>query len=193
MRLITICPKAARPILSGVVLAVSALLLLAHPSALLAAAFTPAPAPTKPVELQRYVGRWYEVARVPNHFERGKGCDAPTADYLQDAKGAVTVVQTCHENAPNGPEKVYHATAQILDPGTNAKFKLTFYVLLTKEYWVLDHAQDYKWAIVGDPTGKFLWFFSRQPILAAGFKEAMLARAKALGYDTGRLEFPDHG
>jgi apolipoprotein D and lipocalin family protein len=158
-----------------------------------AAAFTAAPAPTKPVELQRYVGRWYEVARVPNRFERGKDCDAPTADYVQDAKGAVTVVQTCHESAPTGPEKVYHATAKILDPGTNAKFKLTFYVLLSKEYWVLDHAPDYKWAIVGDPTGKFLWLFSRQPTLAQGVKEAVLARAKALGYDIGRLEFPDHG
>ena len=83
--------------------------------------------------------------------------------------------------------------AKILDPGVNAKFKLTFYVLLSKEYWVLDHAQDYKWAIVGDPTGKFLWFFSRQPVLPPGLKDAMLARAKALGYDVGRLEFPDHG
>jgi apolipoprotein D and lipocalin family protein len=145
------------------------------------------------VELQRYVGRWYEFARVPNRFEHGKACDAPTADYMQDPKGAVTVVQTCHENAPNGPEKTYHATAKILDPGVNAKFKLTFYVLLSKEYWVLDHAQDYKWAIVGDPTGKFLWFFSRQPVLPPGLKDAMLARAKALGYDVGRLEFPDHG
>ncbi len=174
-------------------MAMAACTLLVFGAAPAAQAFTAAPAPTKPVELQRYVGRWYEFARVPNRFERGKECDAPTADYVQDAKGAVTVVQTCHENTPNGPEKVYHATAKILDPGVNAKFKLTFYVLLSKEYWVLDHAQDYKWAIVGDPTGKFLWFFSRQPVLPPGLKDAMLARAKALGYDVGRLEFPDHG
>ncbi len=152
-----------------------------------------APPPTKPVDLQKYAGRWYEIARVPNHFERGRECDGPTADYNQDAKGAVTVVQTCHQNSPTGPEKVYHATARIIDPGVNAKLKLTFYVFLSKEYWVLDHAQDYKWAIVGDPTGKFLWLFSRQSTLPAGLKDALLARAKALGYDISRLEFPDHG
>ncbi len=152
-----------------------------------------APAPTKPVDLQRYAGRWYEVGRVPNHFERGANCEGSTADYAQDAKGAVTVVQTCHENSPTGPEKVYHATARIMDPGVNAKLKLTFYVVLSKEYWVLDHAQDYKWAIVGDPTGKFLWLFSRQAALAPSLKDILLARAKALGYDTSRLEFPVQG
>ena len=157
------------------------------------AAQAAAPAPTKPVDLQRYAGRWYEIARVPNHFERGANCEGSTADYAQDAKGAVTVVQTCHENAPNGPEKVYHATARIMDPGVNAKLKLTFYVVLSKEYWVLDHGQDYKWAIVGDPTGKFLWFFSRQPAVPPALKDTLLARARSLGYDTGRLEFPVQG
>jgi apolipoprotein D and lipocalin family protein len=71
-----------------------------------------APAPTKPVELKKYVGRWYEVARVPNEFEKGPNCEAPTADYKEDAKGAVTVVQTCHRNAPDGPEKTYKASTQ---------------------------------------------------------------------------------
>ena len=152
-----------------------------------------APAPTKSVDLQRYAGRWYEVARVPNHFEKGRECDGPTADYRQDASGAVTVVQTCHQNSPTGPVKAYHAKAEILDPGTNAKFKLTFFVVVAKEYWVLDHAQDYKWAIVGDPTGQYLWFFSRQAALASGVKDTLLARARALGYDTARLEFPAQG
>jgi apolipoprotein D and lipocalin family protein len=70
-----------------------------------------APAPTKPVELKKYVGRWYEVARVPNQFEKGTNCEAPNADYEQDAKGAVTVVQTCHQKAPNGPEKTYNSSS----------------------------------------------------------------------------------
>jgi apolipoprotein D and lipocalin family protein len=158
-----------------------------------APALASAPSPTKPVDLQRYVGRWYEIARVPNHFEKGRECEAPTADYQQDAKGAVTVVQTCHQDSPTGPEKVYHASARILDPGANAKFKLTFYLVLSKEYWVLDHALDYKWAIVGDPTGKYLWLFSREPALPAQLKDMIIARARSLGYDTGKLEFPAQG
>jgi apolipoprotein D and lipocalin family protein len=152
-----------------------------------------APAPAKSVELQRYVGRWYEVARVPNHFEKGRECDGPTADYNQDASGAVTVVQTCHQNSPNGPEKVYRAAARILDPGINAKFKLTFFLVVSKEYWVLDHAADYGWAIVGDPTGEYVWLFSRRPTVPAMLRDSLVARAKALGYDVDKLEFPPQG
>jgi apolipoprotein D and lipocalin family protein len=150
-----------------------------------------APPPSKPVDLQRYYGRWYEVARVPNRFERGSACDAPTADYDQDANGSVTVVQTCHAESPSGPAKVYRAAAHILDPGVNAKFRLTFFLLLSRDYWVLDHAPDYSWAIVGDPTGKYVWLFSRRPILAPATKTALIARTKALGYDVDKLEFPN--
>ncbi len=152
-----------------------------------------APSPTKSVDLHRYFGRWYEVARVPNLFERGRECDGPTADYRQDGSGAVTVVQTCHRESPNGPEKVYKAAARILDPGINAKFRLTFFLLLSKEYWVLDHSADYSWAIVGDPTGKYLWIFSREPTLAPTVRDTLLAHARALGYDVRKLEFPVQG
>jgi len=159
----------------------------------LSASQAAAPAPTKPVELQRYVGRWYEVARVPNRFENGSGCEAPTADYHQDDKGEVTVVQTCHQHSPTGPKKTYHATAQILDPGANAKFRLTFYLVLSVDYWVIDHADDYRWAIVGDPKGQYVWLFSRQPGASAEMKNALVARARTLGYDVHKLEFPPQG
>ena len=152
-----------------------------------------APAPTKPVDLRKYYGRWYEVARVPNQFEKGLACSAPTADYEEDDQGAVTVVQTCHQHSARGPEKVYRAAARILDPGVNAKFRLTFYLVMSKEYWVIDHAQDYRWAIVGDPTGRFVWLFSRQPALSHDTRDSLLARVRALGYDPAKLEFPVQG
>jgi len=165
-----------------------ALTVLAAPSAR-----ATAPAPNKPVELQRYVGRWYEVARVPNHFEKDRLCDGPTADYNQGADGALSVVQTCHENSPTGPTKVYRAAARILDPGPNTKFRLTFFKVVTKEYWVLDHAPDYGWAIVGDPSGEYVWLFSRQPRAPQGLRDSLVARARALGYDIGKLQFPAQG
>jgi len=152
-----------------------------------------APSPTKPVDLQRYYGRWYEVARVPNHFEKGKACSGPTADYRQDPDGGVTVVQTCHVDTPTGPERVYRAAAQILDPGMNAKFRLTFFLMLSKDYWVLDHAPDYRWAIVGDPSGQYVWLFSRDPVVSQPLRDALVARTRALGYDVRRLEFPLQG
>jgi len=149
-----------------------------------------APEPTKPVDLTRYFGRWYEIARTPNDFERGAGCEAPTADYGADRKGGIRVVQTCHRGSPTGAETVYRAIGHIVDPGVNARLKLTFFLVISKEYWILDYAPDYQWAIVGDPTGRFVWLLSRAPDLAAGVRADMLQRARTLGYDIAQLEFP---
>ncbi len=158
------------------------------------AAAGPAPAappePTKPVDLSRYFGRWYEIARTPNEFEHGADCQGPTADYGADRKGEIRVVQTCHRGSPTGAETIYHATGHILDPGVNARLKLTYYLLVSKEYWVLDYARDYQWAIVGDSSGKFVWLLSRAPNVGAATRSDMLQRVHALGYDLARLEFP---
>jgi len=149
-----------------------------------------APEPTKPVDLSRYFGRWYEIARTPNQFEHGADCEAPTADYGANGKGEIHVVQTCHRGSPTGAETIYRATGHILDPGMNARLKLTYYFVISKEYRVLDFAGDYQWAIVGDSTGKFVWLLSRAPDLAAATRSAMLQRARSLGFDIARLEFP---
>lgn len=146
--------------------------------------------PTRAVDLSRYLGLWYEIARTPNRFEKGDGCEGATADYTQDARGDMSVVQTCHKGSANGAETVYRASARILDPGVNARFKLTFYLFLSKEYWVLDYAHDYQWAIVGDPSGRFLWLLSRTPTVSADTRADMLRRTQALGYDLGQLKFP---
>jgi len=156
-----------------------------------AASAAPQP-PTKPIELDRYFGRWYEIARIPNRFERGPACSAPSADYSQDASGKVSMVQTCRVGSPTGPEKVYRATGRFLDPGVNARLKLTFFVVFSKEYWVLDHGADYSWAVVGDSSGRFLWLMARSSTVAKGVQDEMVERAKTLGYDTGKLEFPAH-
>jgi apolipoprotein D and lipocalin family protein len=148
------------------------------------------PPPSKPVDLGRYFGRWYEIARVPNRFENGAECEAPTADYKQNPDGQITVVQTCHKGSASGAEVIYRAAGHILDPGVNARLKLTFFFLMSREYWVLDYARDYQWAIVGDPTGRFLWLLSKEPTVPETTRADMLQRARALGYDIARLEFP---
>ena len=152
-----------------------------------ALAWTPPAPPSKPVELSRFTGRWYEIARVPNHFEAGDDCAGPTADYADTSKG-VTIVQTCHSGSPSGPAKVYRPAVQVLDTANDNRFRLSYFVFLKKDYWVLDHAPDYAWAVIGDPTGKFDWGFARRPNEAV--KDEITARIKALGYDVGRLEFP---
>jgi apolipoprotein D and lipocalin family protein len=147
-----------------------------------------APQPASRLELSVMSGRWYEVARTPNRNQ--KGCQGGTADWTRVADG-FSVVQACRKGAPNGPLTEWRAMAKVVDPATNAKFRMTFFGgLLNQEYWVLDHRDDQGWLILGTPGGNFLWLMSQRPSLAAGAKTQALARIQQLGYDVSRLEFP---
>jgi apolipoprotein D and lipocalin family protein len=142
-----------------------------------------APPPAKPVEISRYLGRWYEMARLHNRIE--ESCTSAEAQYSRDADGRIAAIEIC--NRSGGGEKVYHAAVHVLDPGTNAKLCLSFLPFVSKDYWVLDHAPDYSWAIVGTNDGKYLWLFTRRPDPSAAEKTAIVDRAKVLGYDTSKL------
>ena len=141
-----------------------------------------APEPQKPIDLQKYIGRWYEVARLHNQLE--EDCVNAEVTYTPDADGGFKVVDTCVRD--KGKPKLYHPSMKVLDPGTNAKFRLTFFPFVWKDYWILDYAPDNSWVVLGEPTGKYLWLFSRTPDLKA-HKPALVARARSLGYDTSKL------
>ena len=141
------------------------------------------PEPAKPIDLQRYAGRWFEVARMHNKVE--EDCTGAEASYTPTPDGGYRVTQTCIRGGGLKP-KVYHPAMKVMDPGTNAKFRLTFFPFVWKDYWVLDYASDNSWVVLGEPTGKYLWLFSRTPDLQA-HKAALVARARSLGYDTSKL------
>jgi apolipoprotein D and lipocalin family protein len=81
-----------------------------------------------------------------------------------------------------------------LDPGTNAKLRVNYrlygVVPVTKDYWVLDHADDYSWFISADPAFNDLWVYTRNPSVSAAERKRLVGRASALGYDVTKLEFP---
>ena len=141
------------------------------------------PQPVKPVELGRYLGRWYELARYEQAFQ--KDCDGVTADYALRPDGKLSVVNTCRK--PDGSMKSAQGKAKIVDPVTNAKLKVSFFGPFYGDYWVLDHADDYSWAIVGEGSGRYLWLLSREAEPGAAKLAALVQRAKALGYDTSML------
>jgi apolipoprotein D and lipocalin family protein len=147
------------------------------------AAWAAAPAPSKPVELSSYSGRWFEIARMPNKLQRG--CMAPSVEYAIRSN-RLEAVQRCAAHG-DGRARVYRSTGRILDPGTNAKTRLTFAGFWSQEYWIIDHAPG--WAIVGDPSGRYLWLMSRSATLPQTTLKTALTRIAALGYDAGRLEF----
>jgi apolipoprotein D and lipocalin family protein len=141
-----------------------------------------APEPAKPIQLQNYTGRWYEVAHLHNMFQ--EDCTGAEVNYTPTPDGGFRVVDTCLRTGK--PPKVYHPSMKVLDPGTNAKFRLTFFPFIWKDYWILDYAPDNSWVVLGEPTGRYLWLFSRTPDLQS-HKGALVSRAKSLGYDTGKL------
>lgn len=142
------------------------------------------PQPAKAVELERYMGKWYEVARYDMRFE--KGCEGVTAEYSKRPDGLIRVLNTCRQGAVDGPVKVAEGKAKVVDTATNAKLKVSFFGPFFGDYWVLDHADDYSWSVVGEGSGKYLWLLSRGLPTDAD-RAALTARAEALGYDVMML------
>ncbi|MET0274164.1 MAG: lipocalin family protein [Phenylobacterium sp.] len=146
------------------------------------------PAPAPKIELTKMMGRWYEVARLPNNTQRN--CQAGTSDWARAGDG-FSVVQACHKGAPDGPLAEWKAKARVADPATNAKFKMSFFGgMVSQEYVVLDHRADQGWLILSTSNGKYLWLMSQKPTLSAQIRAQALSRIKQLGFDPGKLEFP---
>ena len=143
------------------------------------------PQPARPVDLSHYLGVWYELARYDNRFERG--CEAVTAEYRQVEGGEIQVINRCHEGAPDGPLKTAKGRAKVVAGSGNAKLKVSFFGPFFGDYWVLDHAPDYSWSIVGEPSGRYLWLLGRTARPPVASLEALYARVRALGYDAAMI------
>lgn len=140
------------------------------------------------LEPTKMMGRWYEIARLPNQIQ--KGCQAGASDWTRSAEG-FSVVQSCHKGAPDGPLALWKAKARVADPTTNAKFKMTFFGgLISQEYWVLDRRDADGWLILSTHDGKYLWLMCQRPTLPAGARAQAVTRIKQLGFDPARLEWP---
>lgn len=158
--------------------------------ALLLAGCTHAPLDTQPmprVDAARYMGKWYEIARLPNRFERG--CDGVTAEYAAQKDGSVSVLNTCRKGGPQGPASTAKAKAWSVHE-SGSRYQVSFFRPFKAPYWIIDLDPEYRWAAVGHPERKFLWILSRAPSLPPETEAPLLERLKALGYDTGRLERP---
>ncbi len=139
------------------------------------------------VDLDRYLGRWYEIARLENSFE--KNCEGVTADYSRRDDGRIKVVNACRVGAPDGKIRAAEGKARIADAATNAKLEVSFFGPFWGDYWILDLTDDYSRSIVGEPSGRYLWILSRTPTISDASRAEALARLDALGYDAAKLRF----
>lgn len=136
------------------------------------------------VDLNRYVGRWYEIARYPNRFQ--KQCTGEvTATYTKRSDGKIEVVNECRV-ASGGMDKA-KGHAKIADKDTNAKLRVTFFWPFYGNYWVIGLDKDYRWAVVGEPSRKYLWILSRTPEMNPDEYQQVLAIIRQKGYSTDEL------
>jgi apolipoprotein D and lipocalin family protein len=136
------------------------------------------------VDLQRYVGRWYEIARYPHKFQ--EGCLQSQATYTLTDKG-ISVLNECYEEEQ--PEKLRSAEgkARVVDSQTNAKLKVSFFWPFYGKYWIIDLGEDYEYAVVGHPSRKYLWILSRTPEMDNALYQDILRRLQDQHYDTSKL------
>ena len=146
----------------------------------------PAPLPVvDSVDLDRYLGTWYEIARYPAPFQ--EGCTATTATYSRRDEGGIRVVNRCHAGSPDGELREAEGRARVVDPATNAKLEVTFFWPFWGDYWILALDGDYRWALVGEPRRRYLWILSRTPVMGEDTYRSIVERLPALGYDPGKL------
>jgi apolipoprotein D and lipocalin family protein len=143
------------------------------------------------VDLTRYQGTWYEIARLPAWFQ--KECTQSKATYKLLQSGDVAVRNECLTT--KGKSKVAFGTASVIDKQTNAKLEVVFdnwfsrlFPFLTKgKYWILHLDTEYRTVIVGTPDRKYLWIMARTPGLKGEAYQELVRLARTLGFETDRL------
>jgi apolipoprotein D and lipocalin family protein len=139
----------------------------------------------KSLDLNRYLGKWYEIASIPQYFQ--KDCVAVTATYSLKADGNVDVLNECRKLTLDGAHTSANAKAWIPNANEPAKLKVQFFWPFTADYWVIDLAEDYSYAVVSEPTRKYLWILSRTPHISEELFQHIMGRLKENGYDLNQI------
>ncbi len=139
------------------------------------------------VDLKKYLGKWYEIARLPARFE--EGCSDITATYSLSDDGTISVLNECKKN---GKVKRAKGKAKVVDKNTGAKLKVTFFWPFYGDYWIINLGNDYDYAVVGTPNRKYLWILSRTPQMDDKLFSQLITLVKSKGFDVGSLIKTSH-
>lgn len=143
------------------------------------------------VDLKRYSGKWFEIARYPNKFQK-KCVGNTTATYTVKPDDQIEVLNECVEK--NGTTDTAKGQAKVVDPATNAKLKvrfapgfLSFLSSVWGDYWIIDLDDNYQYAAVGDPKREYFWILSRTPEMSDAIYQNILRRAEKMGFKPGQV------
>ncbi|GAB4314628.1 MAG: lipocalin family protein [Candidatus Sumerlaeia bacterium] len=142
------------------------------------------------VDLDRYAGHWYEIARYPNRFERG--CVGVTADYTLREDGRLTVVNQCWKGSFSGKRRRVRGLARVVDTESNSRLKVSFFRPFWGDYWIVMLDPDYQWAVVSDPNRKYLWILSRHKTMDDALFARITTQLRQWSFEPARLERTAH-
>lgn len=150
------------------------------------------PSTSEVIDVERYMGLWYEIGRFENSFQ--KKCGQTTALYTLRSDGKVDVLNTCKLKENPAKIKKAKAIASIKNKATNAVLAVSFvpffnrFGLFAGDYRILDIGADYEWVIVGDLKREYFWVLSRTPTLDADLYQELLDKGDALGFDKSKVQ-----
>lgn len=135
------------------------------------------------VDLDRYLGSWYEIARYEHRFE--KDCKNVTATYSIKENKKIEVINSCTKITTNNKTEAI-GEAYAVD-NTNSKLKVSFFWPFYGDYWIIMLDEDYSYAVISEPSKKYLWILSRDKKLDENIKDNILKRLESLDYDLSKL------
>ncbi len=137
------------------------------------------------VDLHKYVGKWYEIARLPNSFEKGLECC--TADYSLLPNGKIEVVNTGKVIVDRSKVKKAKGKAYVPDKNEPGKIKVSFFGPFYGNYWIIALDPNYQYVLVGEPSRKYLWILSRNTAIAESDYQNLIDIAKKSGFNTDKM------
>lgn len=144
--------------------------------------FVPRERTVEGLDIDRYMGLWYEIARFDHRFERGM--DNVTAQYERTGENRVKVTNSGFRD---GKRHLARGKARIPDPKHPGRLEVSFFLWFYADYYVMELGEDYSYALVGSSSDKYLWILARTPDLPKETTDHLLACARERGYDTSKL------
>lgn len=135
------------------------------------------------VDINRYIGKWYEIARLP--FSQQEGCSCTTAEYEIIDATTLRVINKCIKEGELDDAK---GKAFVVEGSNNAKLRVQFFWPFRGDYWVIEiDEENYQYAVVGTPSRKYMWILSRTPKMNEEIYNSLLQKTSARGFDISKL------
>lgn len=141
------------------------------------------------VDIQKYLGKWYEIAHLPTSFQ--EGCHCTTAEYSLIDSETIRVVNTCNEGSPEGEIDKAEGKAFVVEGSNNSKLEVQFFWPFKGDYWILELDEEYQYVLVGTPSREYLWILSRTPTLEEDIIDKLKSSAEEKGFDTSKMIYTD--